>query len=101
MTGNMDENVISIHSAVAPFNQGVNFTRKLGDGEISFTPTPGYANQGWTEETRACANVNSISGIMRKGGGCNTPAANCQVSARITAYNFNRYAYYSGGRGVR
>ncbi|OFX68968.1 MAG: hypothetical protein A2X12_05545 [Bacteroidetes bacterium GWE2_29_8] len=102
MTGNIDENVISIYSGVAPFNQGVNFTRKLGNGELSFTPTPGYTTQtSWTNGTLPDGTGAADRGVMFKGGGCNSAAANCQVSARLGGYNYNRAYNTGGGRGVR
>ena len=111
MTGNVDEQVICIYSALSPFNQGINFTRKLGDGELSFTPTPGYSNQGWTTETYTPATGVLYHGVMFRGGGSAAATGGwyidaLEVSSRVEPntswfFIYSRQPHTSGGRGVR
>jgi formylglycine-generating enzyme required for sulfatase activity len=77
MTGNIMEQVVSTHNAA-----GLAYTGNHGDGEISVSPSPGFANvAGW--------NNNSVEYYMMRGGAYHSNAANCRASHRAIVNNAN------------
>lgn len=98
MSGNLWELVITTRIAA-----GVAFAGNVGDGEITVSPTPGFANQtSWPSQTASIAASNSAIGRGQRGGSWNEGLANQRTSDRALIYaiegrRFNEY----GGRGVR
>lgn len=97
MSGNVCEQVIHSYSA------GALYQGEPGDGEISTTPTPGYANQP-TWPSQQGESSSGARGRMMRGGSYIRAVANLRVSDRsyggTSGYDGRRYKYF-GGRGVR
>lgn len=65
LSGNVNEMCYSLYNS--SFGIGLNFTGTHGDGELSTTPSPGYANQGWPTET-GFSDAFEYSSVIVKGG---------------------------------
>ena len=93
MSGNAGEFCIGVYAA-----DGRNYTGLNGDGYLTGSPTPGFANVTAWPSTGS-----GYLGVCMKGGTTATTAATLGVSHR-SYYNYstaaNRY-YYMGGRGIR
>lgn len=97
LSGNVSEQVISL-SAWA----GVAFQGQLGDGEISVSPTPGYANVANWPSVQANGSATSVQGRSLRGGNWCSNSAALMVSDRSYAVDFTgQQLYMLGGRGVR
>ncbi len=98
LSGNVWEHVISGSTAT-----GLTYTGVLGDGEISSTPTPGFADTpGWPNVQASVASATSAPGAALKGGAFTATAAESRVSDRTYSnYDQGVRATSFGGRGVR
>lgn len=94
MSGNVSEMVVSTTNLAAN-----NFNGKVGDGELSTSPTPGFAN----EETWPSVTAGTV-GVGVRGGNYATATGGValQVSHRNTiSTNISARSPLNGGRGVR
>jgi len=98
MTGNVYEQVISTTTTT-----GVAFTGMVGDGEISTTPSPGYANVPfWPSKTASTVATSGAVGKALRGGGWAGALSTGGISNRTYAtYHFATRINTMGGRGVR
>lgn len=98
LSGNVWEQAVSVSHAT-----GVAFEGALGDGEISLSPNPGFADvPGWPSPTASIGATNSVVGRAIKGGAWVEAATALQISNRSNgAYIDGRRISSIGGRGVR
>lgn len=98
LSGNVWEWVITTGNA-----SGVAFGGNLGNGEISLSPTPGFADvTSWPSPQAAISGGATAVGAGIRGGSWQTPAANLRISDRANAsYSTNSRNVTVGGRGVR
>lgn len=98
MSGNLAETTISTRSATA-----VAYTGNVGDGTISVSPNPGYANQvSWPSPQAAITGTTSAIGKGYRGGSWNKASVYLQVSNRTYINSLDaRRLNELGGRGVR
>lgn len=97
MSGNVGEAIVSTRSATA-----VAYTGNVGDGTISVSPIPGYADQISWPSPQASEATNSAIGRGYRGGSWNKTSVYLQVSNRyyINSLEGRRLNDF-GGRGVR
>ncbi len=100
MTGNIHESVIGTRAPL-----GVAFTGDLGDGEVTKSPVPGFADvSSWPSKNAPLSTSSSSApGKCIKGGAwTSTLAGEGKISDRIYAnYPYGQRYNSQGGRGVR
>ena len=98
LSGNVWEQVITTRNA-----NGTGFQANLGDGEISTTPVPGFADVAtWPTPTANVASTTSVSGRAIRGGAWNNAPTELTTSSRSNVDNADgRRLNVFGGRGVR
>ncbi|MCP4441836.1 MAG: formylglycine-generating enzyme family protein [Aureispira sp.] len=98
MSGNVWEQTITTRNAT-----GTAFAGNLGDGELSLTPTPGFANvASWPSQQASVTSTSSAVGRAFRGGGWGDVSSRLRTSDRasINGLDGRRINSY-GGRGVR
>ena len=98
MSGNVWETTISTRYSTA-----VAYTGNVGDGTITVSPTPGYANQpSWPTPTAATSSSTAATARGARGGSWNKASIYLQVSNRtyINTRDARRSSEF-GGRGLR
>lgn len=98
MSGNLWEPVVTTRSAT-----GVAYTGNVGDGFISVSPSPGFANQpSWSTPLASVAATTSAAGRGQRGGSWNEVPANLRTSDRaLVGSTEGRRLNEFGGRGLR
>jgi formylglycine-generating enzyme required for sulfatase activity len=98
MSGNVDEFVVSTANAA-----GVAYTGVVGDGEITVSPAPGFANAAtWPSPQASIASTTSAVGKATRGGNWSDAPAILQLSNRSGGIESNGQRLSGhGGRGVR
>lgn len=98
LSGNVLEAVVTASNAT-----GAAFTGLVGDGEITPTPTPGFANvTNWPSVQASTALTTSSVGKAFRGGAWNDAIGELNTSARTYGINNDgRRISTFGGRGVR
>lgn len=98
MSGNLNEMMVT--SAAA---SGVSFVGDLGDGEITTTPTPGFADVvSWPTKQANIASTTAATARCLRGGSWVTGVTLLQTSGRSEAVSATAQRGTSiGGRGVR
>lgn len=98
MSGNVWEQTITTRNA-----SGSAFTGALGDGELSLSPTPGFANvASWPSQQASIASTSSVAGRAFRGGSWSDVPARLMLSDRLGVNGLDgRRLNNYGGRGVR
>lgn len=98
LSGNANEQVVTTTNAT-----GIAFQGNLGDGEISLTPTPGFADvANWPSVQANVGSGTSAVGRGLRGGNWATTITDLNVSDRSSITNNSGLrTNTAGGRGVR
>ncbi|MCH2045648.1 MAG: hypothetical protein MK212_16145 [Saprospiraceae bacterium] len=98
MSGNLWEQTITTRNTA-----GSGFTGALGDGELSLSPSVGFANvTSWPNQQSSLSSSTSVSGRAFRGGGATNTFGYLRLSDRTSVNSADgRRNYTYGGRGVR
>jgi formylglycine-generating enzyme required for sulfatase activity len=98
LSGNLWESTVSTLNST-----GVSYTGKPGDGILSVSPSPGFANEtNWPNQQASLTSSTSAAGKAQRGGSWNETSGFLRVSDRsLSHFNSGQRLNEYGGRGVR